>query len=201
MGVMIGITLVRKRVALLGAAVMLVVLAAGCGSDDEPTASSSEPTDAVTSVEAWVDDVCTTVSTWSGEVGAAAAALDDPKNVSVNSFNDAVTAVADATRTMAHEVGELSPPDIEGGDAAQEEFSNLSDSVASEVDVISSVVDGDADTAEDMVAAASTISGSISAIGADIEATLDSIVALDAAGEVQDAVASTESCQHVGTAG
>jgi len=197
---MVEISLVRKRVAMLGAATALVVLAAGCGgSDDEPT-GSSETTEAATSVEAWVDDVCTTVSTWSDEVGAAASTLDDPKSVSVNSFNDAVTTIIEATETMANDVGELSPPDIEGGEAAQEELSNLSDSVSSEVDEISNAVHGDAATVEDLLAASSTISGSISAIGADIKSTLDSIVALDGVGEVQDAVASTESCQGVGSA-
>ena len=45
-----------------------------------------------------------------------------------------------------------------------------------------------------------TISESVTTIGADIEAALASIVALDGMAEVQDAIASTESCQRVGSA-
>ncbi len=199
---MVGVSLVLKRVAVLGTVTAFAVLAAGCGDsgDDEPSATPSETTESASSVEDWVDGVCTAVATWRVDITTATATLEDPKNVSVNSFNEAATGVADATGALADEVAGLGPPDIEAGEELQEELTSLSDNVASEVDTLNGATGDETSTADDMIAQAATITGSISTISGEIEATLNNLAALDTGSELQDAIATTESCQELDSA-
>ena len=200
---MVGVSRVWRRVAVLGAVTAFGVVAAGCGDsgDDEPSAAPSETTESASSVEDWVDGVCTAVATWRTDITTATATLEDPKDVSVSSFNEAATGVADATGALADEVTALGPPDIEAGEELQEELSSLSDSVASEVDTLNDATGDETSTADDLIAQAATITGAISTISGEIETTLTNLAALDTGGELQDTIANTDSCQQVGSAG
>ena len=73
--------------------------------------------------------------------------------------------------------------------------------MAAEVDVLSSATSDDAATPDELVAQLHTISGSLTAIGTEIETTLGDIAALDGGAELQDAVADNATCQQVGAAG
>lgn len=181
--------------AIVGAAAALAVSITGCsGSDNEPSEGSSNTE---TSAEAWADDVCTVISSWKGTVTGATSTLDDPKDVSVNDFNDAVGSVISATETLVDEIAALGPPDTDAGAAALEQVSGLSESLESELAVLDDAFSADTATIDDLVTQTSTITQSVSTMITDVETTLDSVAELDGATELQDAFAGAGSCQQV----
>ena len=190
-----------KRIAVFAAVAALTVFAAACGSsDDEPSDAETSETSAETSAEAWADDICTSVSTWNDTLTSAGSTLGDPKDLSVNEFKDTVAGVVDATETLAGDLGDLGAPDTEAGAQAQEQLTTLSDNLESEAEELNAAT-ADADTIEELLTNVSTITGSLSAMSADVKTTLDSIAALDGAAELEDAFASAESCAGVNAAG
>jgi len=189
---------VRIRVGIFAAVAGLTVSTVAC-SDDEPNSDSSE-TSTETSAEAWAGDICTSVSAWTGTLSSAGSTLENPQDLSVNDFKETVTGVVDATETLANDLGDLSAPDTEAGDEAQEALTTLSNNLESEADVINTAT-ADAETIEELLANVSTITGSLSTMSGEVTTTLDSIATLDGAAELEDAFASAESCAEVNPAG
>ena len=195
-----------RRIATLGAVLACTVAAAGCGGGDDDSSSSDSETTAESSDETmplddWVDGVCTAVLTWSDTVTTATQDLGNPETLSAETFNEAATATADATRTLADDVSVLGPPDTEAGAEAQEELSTLSDNVSAEVDTLSDATSDESSTPDDLVAQLDTISQALTGIGSEVETSLETIGELDGADELKDAVASSTTCQQVGATG
>ena len=178
---------------VVAAVAAVAVSAVGCGSGDD---ESGDPT----STEAWAGDVCSSVSTWEDVVTQAGSTLRDRKNLSVNGFEDAVGSVVDATSALVTEVSALGPPDTDAGDDAQAVLETLAGSLEAEAAVLSDALDANADTIAELLTSASTVTGSLSTMVADVETALNDLDTLGGAAELKDAFASVESCQQVSSA-
>jgi hypothetical protein len=181
---------------LVAVVAAVAVSAAACGSSDDEGGDQSSGEE--TSAEAWADDVCSSASSWENAVTEAGSTLGDPKDLSVNDAKDAVSDVVAATSTFVTEVSDLGPPDTEAGEDAQALLETLADNLEAEADVLNSAIDEDANTATELLASTSTVTGALSTMSADIQTTLQGIDALDGGAELQDAFAASESCQQVG---
>jgi ABC-type transporter Mla subunit MlaD len=70
-----------------------------------------------------------------------------------------------------------------------------------EAAALSDALDANADTIAELLASASTVTGSLSTMGTDVETALNDLNALGGEAEIKDAFASAESCQQVDSVG
>ncbi len=198
-----------RIVACVAVAVLLATTA--CTGGDEPsdeagddTSSSDDSSDDSsedTSAAAWVDDVCSSIGEWNAVVADASATFDDPANLSVNAFNATVDSVVSATGDLSDDLSDLGPPDTGAGDEAAGLLTNLSADLESQSTALRDALDPDADTVEEAVANLSAISQSLTTMGTDVTTALADISALDGAAEIQEAVATSDTCQQAGSPG
>jgi hypothetical protein len=169
-----------KRLGALAATLALVlVLAAGCGGDDEDSA------------ESWANDVCSSLSTWLSEIDEAVSSLTE-EGLSTNEedLRSAVDQVADATSALGDDLQELGPPETEGGEQARSEIESLATALRSEVESVQQAVEAD----DDALAVTSAVSMSISMSASEVQSTLSSLEGLDPGGELEEGFENADEC-------
>ena len=180
-----------RRPAPLALAAVLVVATgcAGSGGADQQSAA-----------EAWADDVCASVSDWTGAVRDAQATLGDPANLSVNDVTDAVEGVSAATSAFVSDLQGFGAPDTDAGQAAQAQLSTLSVQLQEQADIVTRTLDQSSASLQELLTQVSTVSGALSSMVSDSVATVENIRQLDGADELERAVQDSAACQELRTA-
>lgn len=164
-------------------AVAAALLAAGCGGDDE------------NSTEAWANDLCTSVTTWTDSVEDAVNSLSGG-NLSRNTLSAAVDDVGDATDTLESDLSDLGAPETESGEQAQEAVSTLSTELQDGMDQIQTAFEG-ASTVTQVLNAASVATSTVATMWGQVTSTFTTLEGLDAEGELQSAFEDSSECQDI----
>ena len=162
------------------------LIAAGCGSDEDPTT-------------AWANDVCSAVSTWRGEITGIVDALAAGQ-VTRDDLAAHVETAKDATDTLVSDLEALGPPETEGGDEAQDAIGELAAGLRTDVETIETAFD-EASGVSGLVNAVSVGASTLGAMGTKITTTVDELRALDVGGELQDAFEQASACDELRSSG
>jgi hypothetical protein len=174
------------RPALL-VAVVLALIAAGCGGSSSDTKAN----------KAYADSVCSAVGTWRQQVQEIL--TDFSGGISKASLQKKVDQAQAATQTMVTQVNSVSPPDTDQGKAAKQQVDQLTDDVKTFVNTAKGKV-----AALPENATLQTITGSVASLGPQVQSlvteTKSAISSIkDAGGELADAFKSTDSCKKLST--
>jgi Flp pilus assembly protein TadD len=179
-----------RRLTGFAAVLAVVVVAAGCGGDDEPE---------VPAATQWAGDLCTSVNTWRNSISTAAASI--AAEPSEEGLESAASEAEDATRALVDDLQGLGAPDTESGEEARSSVDALADSVESSIASIQSAVE-DVSGAEGVLDAVSSVTQTISSLSADLSASLDELQGLENADdELKEAFEDAASCDGVVPAG
>ena len=175
-----------RRLTGVAAVLAGVVVAAGCGGDDEPD---------VPAATQWAGSLCTSVNTWRNSIATAAASIAaEPSKAALES---AASEAEDATRTLVDDLKGLGAPDTESGEEARRTLDALADSVESSIASIESAVD-DVSGAAGVPEAVSSATQTISALSAELSASLDELQGLENGDEeLKKAFEDAASCDGV----
>ena len=163
--------------------IAVAALAAGCGGDDEASAT-----------ESWAGDVCSSVTTWQESIASATESLqDDPSAESVQS---AVDEFKTATRTLADDLKESGAPETEAKAEADELLTTLADDLDDSVDAVEQELDS-AEGLSGALEAGAAIVTMLTTMGQQVSATVDELEQLDGAGELSDAFDNADDCREL----
>jgi len=173
-------TRTRTLAAALVAGIVLV--AAGCGGDDESVPAATQ----------WAGDVCTAVNTWRSDIAATAS------SVTSNPTRAGLQAAADdaksTTQTLVDTLKGLGAPDTESGDEARSALDTLSTGLQGDVDAIQQAVQGVSDV-QGLLAAVSSVSATLTNISSQLSDALDQLGSLrDVDDQLRQAFTDAESC-------
>jgi hypothetical protein len=172
------------RVVVGIAVAAIAVLGAGCGSSDSGSAT-----------EAWANDLCTSLQTWTEAVQAAGTTLQDTSSLSPESIGGALEGVIDATSTLADDVKGLGPPDVESGEQAQETVTELADTLQTDAATLQDALDeaGDAGITG-LLEQISTITQTFGSMASAVGQAFSDLQELDVQGELESAFTDADSC-------
>jgi hypothetical protein len=174
----------RSRFGVLAAAFVAAtaLTAAGCGGDDEDSATVD-----------WANGVCGAVTTWKDSVVSA---TDELKTgTGDNRVEAAVNDMEDATRTLADDLDGLDAPQTDAGRQAEAAI----DALAQQLDTSIQAVKNAGDAAEgkgltEQLAAVSAISGTLASMSAAVSQALDQLQEADGLEEIKSAFDDADSC-------
>ena len=169
------------RRAAFVAACCLAVLAAGCGGDDS-------------SAEAWADDFCTSIGDWREQVQDAAGELAEPSTLSEEQLDDSIRQAVAATDDLLADLGELGVPDLEARDEIEQELDHLESVLRERAANARAGIDQPAGSVSEALARLAALSRELAAAAASIELTIDKLSSLDPAGELKQALDSSDAC-------
>ena len=167
------------RRAVLVAASCLAVLVAGCGGDDSST-------------EAWANDFCAAVGDWREQVQDAAGELAEPSTLSEEQLDESIRQAVAATDDLLADLGELGLPDLEARD--EQELDHLESVLRERAANARGGIDQPAGSVSEALARLAALSRELSAAAATIELTIDKLSSLDPAGELKQALESSDAC-------
>lgn len=171
------------------AAVALACALAGCGGDDDG-GDAATPSEA----EAWAGEVCGAAAAWSASATAVQDTLAEPSGLSAEDVRSQFAAVELATEELAASLTSMSAPDTEAGQEAEQLLTDLSNELSGQRQAIDSATDLPAASVEELLAKASNVTGAMSTMLAEIEATVTELRELDGADELRTAFESAEAC-------
>ena len=177
-----------KRALSLAALLVVGVLAAGCGSDEPETSSTTD----------WAAGVCTAITTWTDSIKSAADPIKSG-DISEDSLQSAADDVKSATDTLEADLKDLGQPDTEAGQQAKDSLDQLSSDLSTDTDTITSAVE-DASGVSGIAAAVTTVSATLATMQTQITSAYTSLTQLDAKGELQTAFQQASSCQQLTSA-
>jgi hypothetical protein len=153
------------------------------------------------SATAWADSVCSDLTTWSSSIQA----LADVSSGSLNAetLNAKIADAEQATSTLVASLKDLGPPDLESGDALEEELSSAVDEIQSQVEALKQGAEeaAQAGSPRDFLSALATLAPQFQTLLGSVQTTIDDLKSSDAAGaardELQQAFDDAESCQQL----
>lgn len=175
---------------LIVAVLVVGVLAAGCGDDDD------ESPEAV-----WAGDICGSVLEWRDSVTAVVNDLgvDDVAAVvtgGVDAIAQRLEPIAEATTQLGDDLRDIDLPESEQTEAARDEI----ESIQEQVDQLSTLVTDDVSDlsdSDDLVGDATTlVSNAVSAIDA-LVTSVQTLDELDVAGELRSGFEEAPECQEL----
>ena len=176
-----------KLGALLIVVAWLMLVAAGCGGDDEPEMSATAE---------WVDGFCTAAADWKAELQSIGENLADTSSFSTDTLEQAAQDASDATDAFVDDVRGLGEPDTESGQAVDDAVQQLADTVdAQKADIEAAVEDLSGIT--DLASAGAEIASSLAAMFTALQQAFAAIDSADPGGEIKTAFDQTESCAEV----
>jgi methyl-accepting chemotaxis protein len=171
------------RLILAVALAGLAILAAGCGSKKQPTATQ------------WANDFCSAVSTWRDSLQTAASSVN-AGNVSKDTLQSAADDAKSATDKFVSKVRGLGKPPTDAGDKAQQEINDLSD----EIDAGTKTIQDATKNVQGItgaLSAVSTVTATLSTMGTQVQTTYENLRQLDPQGELQSAFHDADACQNL----
>ncbi len=158
-----------------------VALLAGCGGDSSSPESASD----------WANGLCSSVTTWTDAVKAATESVK--QNPSKAGVQDAADSVQSATKTFEGDVKDLGKPDTDAGDQAKTTVDGLSSDLSDGVDQIQGSIN-DVSGASGVMAAVSSVSGTLATMQQQISSAFTSLKNLDAKGKLTQAFSDAPAC-------
>jgi hypothetical protein len=187
-----AVPLTRAFTAVLAACVLsLALVAAGCGDDDD--ASSETETSAETSAAEWADGVCTALTTWTGDLDAAAEPLGDVSSLSGDSIRQAAEDVKIATETLTESLRDLGRPDTESGEQVESSVEDIATELEDGAEALEAAV-ADVSGIADIPGAVGTITTTLTELGDDVQSLVQNLEDADVSGELETAFEDAESC-------
>jgi hypothetical protein len=177
--------IVRRRLALAGAVLALVGIAAGCGGDDD-----DDPT------AAWASDFCGAITGWTDDLEGVTSEFSDTSNLSQEGLQSAAEDVRSATEGLVDELRDLGAPPTESGDeieAALDELSETLEGETAEIEETAESVSGITGLPD----ALQEISGSLAAMATAFSTALTAVQESDARGELQTALEDSPECAGI----
>jgi hypothetical protein len=175
--------LVSARLLLVAPAVA-VALAAGCGGDDDTSATT-----------AWAGDVCSAISTWTESMRDVSESVR-AGGLSEDALSDAVEDAKSTTDAFVDDLRELGAPETDAGEEAQAALDELADDLDQATDTIDGAL-ADVSGAGDVLSAISVVTGALASMGEQVAAAFRELEQLDAAGELEDAFREADSCDEI----
>lgn len=172
---------IGMRRAVLVVACCFAVLAAGCGGDDS-------------SAEGWADDFCTAVEDWRERVQDASGRLAEPKTFSEEELDDAIHQAVAAYDDFLADLGKLGLPDVQARDEIGQELDHLESVLRERAANARAGVDQPAGSLSEALGRLAALSRELSASAASIEETVAKLRGLDPAGELKQALESSDAC-------
>lgn len=172
------------RRAAFVAACCLAVLAAGCGGDDSST-------------EAWADDFCGAIDDWRERVQDAAAELAEPATLSEEQLDESIREAVAATDDLLADLGELGLPELEARDEIEQELDHLETVLRERAANARAGIDQPAGSVSEALARLAALSRELAAAAATIELTIEKLRAVDPAGELKQALESSDACANL----
>jgi methyl-accepting chemotaxis protein len=176
---------VHRRLALAGAVLVLVGVAAGCGGDDE-----GDPT------AAWASDFCSAVTSWNDEIESVVSQFSDTSNFSEDGLQSAAEEARTATEELVDELRDLGRPPTESGDAVETAIDQLSETLENQTAEIEETAEG-VSGLTDLPQAISSISSSVSALLTSLSNALTTIQGADAGEELRAAFEDSPECAGI----
>ena len=176
---------VPAAVATLAAAALL---AAGCGSSDSGSTTSSD----TSPTTEWAAGLCTAISTWKSSISAIGDTIKGG-TISKDALTSAVDDAKSATDTLTSDLDALGTPDTEAGQQAKDSIDQLSTELKDDVATIQDELDN-ASGITGLIAAIPTITKSLANMGTQVSTAISDLESLDAKGELQSAFNDASSC-------
>jgi uncharacterized protein YukE len=170
------------RLPLLTSLFVALVLAAGCGGEEE---SSSQ---------AWVNDFCSAAADWRSSIDDVIAQFQRPSDLSADSVRGAIDDGLDATDAFVEEVDSLGAPETEAGQEAAEIVDSMTSTIQSTSDDLRSEFSGGDESLQELLGKLGQAAGQIQAMGQELQGSLQQLETLEPAQELADAVESNEDC-------
>ncbi|MGH3038348.1 MAG: hypothetical protein ACRDLZ_02920 [Gaiellaceae bacterium] len=161
---------------------VLVVLAAGCGGEEESAS------------EAWAGDFCSAAADWRSSLEEIVGQFQSPADLSAESVRGAVDDGLDATSTFVDEVESLGPPETESGQEAAGIVDSMTSTIESTADDLRSEFDSEGDSLSQLLAKLSGAAGQIEQMVQDLQGSLQQLETLEPAEELGDALQGNEDC-------
>jgi methyl-accepting chemotaxis protein len=170
-----------SRIALL---LFVAFALAGCGGDDEASAS-----------ESYANDVCGELSTWVTDVqGTVQSLTDQGLSTSRADLQTALDQTKESTDAMVNDLEQLGAPDTEDGQQAKSELDDLGTELQQQLDVIEQAVD----SGGSVVSIAATVSSAVSTAANAVNTTYQNLQGLNPPGELRDAFENSDECNSLG---
>jgi membrane protein implicated in regulation of membrane protease activity len=172
-----------NRAGLLAVVLVVALALAGCGGDDDESAS-----------ESYANSVCTELSEWVTSIDDSIRSLTEGGlSTDQEDLEAAVAETTEATDELVDDLRELGPPDTEEGEQAKEELDSLATELRQQVDTIETAVDSDSGAA----AFATTVSTAVSTATTAASSTFEDLEELDPSGELADAFENSDDCDSL----
>jgi methyl-accepting chemotaxis protein len=178
---------VRRRLALAGAVLALVGVAAGCGGDDGGEEDSTA---------AWASSFCTAITDWSDELEGVTSQFSDTSNLSQEGLSSSADEVRDSTEGLVDDLRDLGAPPTESGEEIRTALETLSDTLDTESSEIQETADG-VSGLTDIPSALTEITASLSAMGTAFSTALETVQDADVEGEIQSALEDSPECAGI----
>jgi hypothetical protein len=166
--------------AILTCATAVVLLAAGCGGEEESAS------------EAWANDFCSAAADWRTSLEEIVGQFQSPSDLNADSISGAIDDGLEATDSFLDEVDSLGAPETE----AREEVAGIVDSMSSSIqttaDGLRSTFEG-ADSLQDLITQAGAAASEIGQLEQELRSSLDQLEQVET-GELGQELESNEDC-------
>ena len=152
-------------------------------------------------VTQWADSVCTSLSTWQSSITAISNVSGE--TLTPESLQQSLAEATSATTTLVDDLQQLGPPDLDSGDDLKQQLDAAASEIESSFDTLkeSAADAADAGSSAEFIQALAALAPQFQALLDMLSATVDDLqnanVAADAQDELQDAFASSTSCQQL----
>jgi hypothetical protein len=166
--------------AILICVVGSLVLAAGCGGEEESAS------------EAWTNDFCSAAADWRASLEEIVGQFQSPSDLNADSIQGAIDDGLAATDSFLNEVDELGAPETEASQEAAGILDSMTSSVQTTADELRSTFEG-SDSLQDLIAKAGQAGSQIGQLEQELQSGLAQLQELDS-GELGSELESNEDC-------
>jgi len=167
---------------------LLVPVAAGCGSDKKSSGSDAQAS--------WADGLCSSVTVWRDSAKSAGAKVTEGR-LSEATLATAASAISEATTKLGEDLRALGKPPTQVSKEARATATQLADDLKNNADQIKTAVAG-VSSATEALAAAPAIGAALSAMTDDISSAADNLQNLEKEDDTwKQAFEGSEACQNL----
>jgi hypothetical protein len=175
-----------RPVRVVGAALLSIfaLALAGCGGDDEASASSQQ----------FADDVCSTLERWGTDVETTLESLSSAGlSVDRDDIEAAVDDVRGATDELADDLEALEAPETDAGSQARAELDELTTALSAQIDTVEQALE----SGGGVTAIAATVTAAVAAATSAVDSTYQDLRELEPEDELRDAFESSDDCESL----
>jgi hypothetical protein len=180
----------------LALALVAALAVAGCGGSSKESESTTTTTQSTAATQAaYANSLCGSLLTWKNSLTSVATTFQSG-NLTKEKLKQSATTVSDANKRLADDLDTLGTPPKIGGSKAKAAVNTLSNELNSSADQIEKAAKG-ISTAQDALAAVSTVSSTLIKLSTDISTTITELQGLNVAQGWRRAFANSATCQSL----